>query len=84
MTFCYFCVNTKVNIKKILKFENTHILNMIPTTKLRESIFRHLDGITIAPVAINLKDKGVLEYLLKEKKTTLTAWKKQDFKTLEL
>lgn len=46
---------------------------MIPTTKLRESIFRHLDGITIAPVAINLKDKGVLEYLLKEKKTTLTA-----------
>ena len=46
---------------------------MIPTTKLRESIFRHLDGITIAPVAINLRDKGVLDYLLKENKTTLTA-----------
>ncbi|CAM3760465.1 hypothetical protein FSS13T_15630 [Flavobacterium saliperosum S13] len=45
---------------------------MIPKTKLRESIFRHLDGITIAPVAINLKDKGVLEHLLKVKKTTLS------------
>lgn len=45
---------------------------MIPKTKLRESIFRHLDGIAIAPVAINLKDKGVLEYLLKVKKATLS------------
>ncbi|MEW5677149.1 class I SAM-dependent methyltransferase [Flavobacterium enshiense] len=45
---------------------------MIPKTKLRESIFRHLDGITIAPVAISLKDKGVLDYLQKVKKTTLT------------
>lgn len=45
---------------------------MIPKTKLRESIFRHLDGIAIAPVAINLKDKGVLEYLLKVQKATLS------------
>ncbi|WP_313806955.1 class I SAM-dependent methyltransferase [Flavobacterium sp.] len=44
---------------------------MIPKTKLRESIFRHLDGITIAPVAICLQDKGVLDFLLSEKQTTL-------------
>lgn len=45
---------------------------MIPKTKLRESIFRHLDGIAIAPVVMNLKDKGVLEHLLKVNKTTLS------------
>ncbi|MCG2612339.1 class I SAM-dependent methyltransferase [Flavobacterium sp. SM15] len=45
---------------------------MIPKTKLRESIFRHLDGITLAPVAVCLKDKGVLEFLVNEKQTTLS------------
>ncbi len=39
--------------------------------KYRNHLFRHLDGIAIAPVAISLKEKGVLDFLLKEKKATL-------------
>ncbi len=30
----------------------------------REELFRHLDGIAVAPVAYSLKEKGVLDYLL--------------------
>ncbi len=32
----------------------------------RSELFRHLDGIAVAPVAYSLKEKGVLEFLLKE------------------
>jgi len=34
--------------------------------KYREQLFRHLDGIAVAPVAYSLKEKGVLDYLLKK------------------
>lgn len=44
---------------------------MIPKNKLRESIFRHLDGIVTAPVAHILNEKGILDYILKNKKVTL-------------
>ena len=39
--------------------------------KLRGSIFRHLDGIATATSAFSLYKKGVLAYLLKEKKVAL-------------
>lgn len=37
----------------------------------RELIFRHLDGIVVAPMAFILKDKGVLQKLSEVQKTTL-------------
>jgi SAM-dependent methyltransferase len=37
----------------------------------REELFRHLDGIAVAPVAYALKEKGVLNFILKEKSSTL-------------
>lgn len=40
---------------------------------LRSSIFRHLDGLTVAPVAIALKKKAVLEFILDKKEIQLTA-----------
>ena len=40
---------------------------------LRADLFRHLDGIVTGPTAYALHEKGVLDYLLKEKNSTLTA-----------
>ncbi|MGV6828904.1 MAG: class I SAM-dependent methyltransferase [Flavobacteriales bacterium] len=37
----------------------------------REQLFRHLDGIAMAPVAYSLKEKGVLDLLIKEKSCSL-------------
>jgi SAM-dependent methyltransferase len=39
--------------------------------ELRSTIFRHLDGLATAPVAIALKKKGVLDYLLEKNEATL-------------
>ena len=39
--------------------------------QLRGTIFRHLDGISTATTAFSLHKKGVLEYLLKNKKAAL-------------
>ena len=41
------------------------------TTQLRGTIFRHLDGLATAPVAVALNKKGVLRYLLDKKEATL-------------
>ncbi|MEZ4886254.1 MAG: class I SAM-dependent methyltransferase [Chitinophagales bacterium] len=38
---------------------------------LRADLFRHLDGIVTAPTAYALHQKGVLEYILQEQKTSL-------------
>ncbi len=38
---------------------------------LRARLFRHLDGIVIAPTAYTLKKHGVTDFLLKQKETTL-------------
>lgn len=43
----------------------------------REELFRHLDGIATAPVAWALWEKGLLDFLLKYRKTTLTALSKE-------
>ncbi|NND64192.1 MAG: class I SAM-dependent methyltransferase [Flavobacteriaceae bacterium] len=37
----------------------------------REELFRHLDGIAVAPVAFALKEKGVLDFLLEKEKCAL-------------
>lgn len=38
---------------------------------LRSDLFRHLDGIAVAPVAFELEQKGVLKYLLEKERTEL-------------
>ncbi|WP_202800245.1 hypothetical protein [Pontibacter sp. BAB1700] len=40
-------------------------------SELRETIFRHLDGIVTAPTAFSLHKHGVLEYLQQEQEATL-------------
>jgi hypothetical protein len=44
---------------------------MTDKSQLRSSIFRHLDGLAVAPVAIALKKKGVLEFILSKKQIQL-------------
>ena len=44
---------------------------MKTTHELRESIFRHLDGIAIVPIASILKEKGITDYLLKVSKISI-------------
>jgi len=39
--------------------------------ELRSTIFRHLDGLATAPVAVALQKKGILDYLLAHKEATL-------------
>jgi hypothetical protein len=39
--------------------------------ELRSTIFRHLDGLATAPVAVALQKKGVLNFLLEQKDATL-------------
>ena len=41
-------------------------------TAYREELFRHLDGIAVAPVAYALKEKGILDFLLKKDSYNLT------------
>lgn len=45
---------------------------MIDKSKLRSTIFRHLDGLATAPVAIALEKKGILKYILEQKKASLS------------
>ena len=46
---------------------------MTDKSQLRSSIFKHLDGLAVAPVAIALKNKGVLDFILDEKQVQLAA-----------
>ncbi|KAF2506950.1 class I SAM-dependent methyltransferase [Flavobacterium zhairuonense] len=39
---------------------------MTDTSQLRSSIFKHLDGLAVAPTAIALKNKAVLDFILKK------------------
>ncbi|CAC9974668.1 class I SAM-dependent methyltransferase [Flavobacterium panici] len=45
---------------------------MIDKAQLRSSIFRHLDGLATAPVAIALKNHAVLEFILNKKQVQLS------------
>lgn len=44
---------------------------MIDRHQLRSTIFRHLDGLATAPVAVALQQKGLLDFILQQQKTTL-------------
>lgn len=50
---------------------------MIDKSKLRSTIFRHLDGLATAPVAIALQKKGILAYLLDKKEASLSELSSQ-------
>ncbi len=42
-------------------------------SEFRQNLFRHLDGIAVAPVAYSLLKKGVLDFLLEHKSVTLSS-----------
>jgi SAM-dependent methyltransferase len=43
----------------------------IDKSQLRSTIFKHLDGLATAPVAVSLNKKGILNYLLDKKQSSL-------------
>ncbi|MGL2966020.1 class I SAM-dependent methyltransferase [Flavobacterium sp. XGLA_31] len=45
---------------------------MKTTSELRGILFRHLDGITTAPVAYSMYKKGVFQYILQQQRVTLS------------
>lgn len=47
------------------------MLSTSEKNQYRSELFRHLDGIGVAPVAFALKEKGVLDLLVKEKSISL-------------
>ncbi|GHC49750.1 class I SAM-dependent methyltransferase [Ulvibacter litoralis] len=48
------------------------MLTNLEKKEYRSELFRHLDGIGVAPVAYALKEKGVLDFILTEESTTLS------------
>ena len=46
---------------------------MIDKYRLRSTIFRHLDGLVTAPVALALHKKGVLDFILKNNESSLLS-----------
>lgn len=52
----------------MVELNNKLIMN---TTELRESIFRHLDGIVIVPIAAKLQEKKITSYLIEKKEIKL-------------
>lgn len=60
------------SIKKILIFSKIHFFTMTDKSQLRSSIFRHLDGLAVAPVAIALNKNAVLDFILNKKQVQLT------------
>lgn len=44
---------------------------MMEKNNLRSTIFKHLDGLAVAPVAVALQKKGVLDYLTRNRKANL-------------
>ncbi|RMA57038.1 class I SAM-dependent methyltransferase [Ulvibacter antarcticus] len=61
---------------------STNMLTTKEKSEYRNELFRHLDGIAIAPVAYALKEKGILDFLLKKDHFTLTEISKK-FETNE-
>lgn len=47
------------------------MLSTLDKNQFRSELFRHLDGIGIAPVAYALKEKGILDFILKEQSVSL-------------
>lgn len=53
------------------------MLNRTQKTVLRSDLFRHLDGVAIAPTAFTLHEAGVLDFILKQKEVSLDVTVKQ-------
>ncbi len=51
--------------------DNIMMLNKQQKRELRSVLFRHLDGIAVAPAAYTLYEKGVLKFILENKEVTL-------------
>ena len=45
---------------------------MIDKNQLRGTIFKHLDGLATAPIAVTLSKKGILDFLLEKKEAFLS------------
>ncbi|GAA4270895.1 class I SAM-dependent methyltransferase [Aquimarina gracilis] len=48
------------------------MLTSIEKQQFREELFRHLDGIAVAPIAFSLFKNGITEYLLTKENSTIT------------
>lgn len=59
------------SFKKSLFLNKPSSIPMTDKSQLRSSIFRHLDGLAVAPVAIALKNNGVLDFILSKKQVEL-------------
>ena len=57
-----------LSLKSYIWYKQTKFMT---AQELRESIFRHLDGIVIVPIASILQEKGITHYLIECKETTL-------------
>ena len=55
---------------------------MLDKSQLRSTIFKHLDGLATAPVAIALHKKGIIDYIIENNSVSLTTLCTQ-FKTNE-
>ena len=44
---------------------------MIDKNQLRSTIFKHLDGLAVAPVAVAMKNKGILDFILQNNEVAL-------------
>lgn len=47
------------------------MLSISEKNQYRSELFRHLDGIGVAPVAYALKEKGILDFIIKEQQVSL-------------
>ena len=59
------------NLNGQFSFLYLHMLSKEEKRSLRSDLFRHLDGIAVAPTAYSLLEKGVLDYLLENQSCTL-------------
>ncbi|MFT7498477.1 MAG: SAM-dependent methyltransferase [Porticoccaceae bacterium] len=63
----------KVKFSLYLNFIQSFMLSKLDKIALRETIFRHLDGIATSTAAYTLYKKGVLDYILKHKEVDLKS-----------
>lgn len=71
---CFFYLRPlQGNVFRIEEFhKEIEMLNRQEKGRIREEIFRHLDGIVTAPTAYALYEKGVLSYLLEKQRVSLS------------
>jgi len=60
-----------LNLNPLIKFDKPMMLNKQQKRELRSDLFRHLDGIAVAPAAYTLYEKGVLQFILDKQTVSL-------------